>query len=253
MAKQKNVTESEVLHIDPLKQGRLKLRVIGTTELYFNSMNAKVMRDLLIGTQRKTAAERKNIKHDPEHEYRMSVYTKATGPTLLTLPAPAFKSAMATAALVTNGVKRTDVNRLVFLPSYSVPIWGRPYLKMDVVRSADINRTPDVRTRAFLPRWCAEIGLAYVTQIMSAHGMASLLANSGVVCGVGDFRQEKGKGSFGTYRIVSEPEDEKLWDELTTKEGRACQVEAMENPVGYDEMTRDLLAAVRQERMRRVA
>ena len=62
---------------------------------------------------------------------------------------------MATAALETAGVNKTSVNRLVSLPQDKINIWGKPYLKIDVVRSADMNRTPDIRTRAFLPNWCA--------------------------------------------------------------------------------------------------
>lgn len=36
------------LQIDALKQGRVTLRLIGTTPLYFNAMSAKAKRTLLI-------------------------------------------------------------------------------------------------------------------------------------------------------------------------------------------------------------
>lgn len=244
--------EPTTLHIDALKQGRVKMRIIGSTPMFFNAMSVKAKRSLLLGGGKKTAAEKKEIKHDPETEYRDSVYKTQSGPTLLAFPAPGIKNAMATAALVTDGVKKTDVQRLIFLPQEKVSIWGRPYLRMDVVRSADMNRTPDVRTRAFLPRWCAEVDFAFVTPTLSVHAIASLLSNAGVVSGIGDFRQEKGKGSYGTFRIVTD-EDEELWNELTTTEAREAQQKAIEVPEAYDDETRELWAMLRQERIRRAA
>lgn len=244
--------EPTTLHIDALKQGRVKMRIIGSTPMFFNAMSVKAKRSLLLGGGKKTAAEKKEIKHDPETEYRDSVYKTQFGPTLLAFPAPGIKNAMATAALVTDGVKKTDVQRLIFLPQEKVSIWGMPYLRMDVVRSADMNRTPDVRTRAFLPRWCAEVDFAFVTPTLSVHAIASLLSNAGVVSGIGDFRQEKGKGSYGTFRIVTD-EDEALWAELTSTEARETQQIALDNPEAYDDETRELWAMLRQERIRRAA
>ena len=48
--------EAGTLHIDALKQGRVTLRMIGTTPLYFNAMSAKAKRTLLIGGGKKTTA-----------------------------------------------------------------------------------------------------------------------------------------------------------------------------------------------------
>lgn len=244
--------EPTTLHIDALKQGRVKIRIIGSTPMFFNAMSVKAKRSLLLGGGKKTAAEKKELKHDPESEFRDSVYKTQLGPTLLCFPAPGIKNAMATAALVTDGVKKTDVQRLIFLPQEKVSIWGKPYLRMDVVRSADMNKTPDVRTRAFLPRWCAEVDFAFVTPTLSVHAIASLLSNAGVVSGIGDFRQEKGKGSYGTFRIATD-EDEEIWQELTSTEAREVQQAAINDPQAYDDETRELWAMLRQERIRRAA
>lgn len=240
------------LMIDALKQGRITLRIVGSTPLYFNAMSVKAKRTLLLGGGKKTAAEKQQLKHDPEAEFRASIYRNDFGPTLLGFPAPGIKNAMATSALATAGVKKTDVQRLIFLPQERVSIWGKPHLRMDVVRSADMNRTPDVRTRAFLPRWCAEIDIAYVTPTLSAHSVASLLNNAGVVSGIGDFRQEKGKGSYGTFRLYTD-DDTAIWNELTTNEARDCQEAAMANPEAADDDTRDLWEMLLDERMRRAA
>ena len=246
---------TDTLQIDALKQGRVTLRLIGTTGMYFNAMSAKAKRTLLIGGGKKTAAQRKGIKHDPEQEFRDSVYRQPDGDTLLCFPAPGIKAAMATAALETPGVTKTSVQRLIFLPQQKVNIWGKPQLKMDVVRSADMAKTPDIRTRAFLPRWCSEVDIAFVTPTLSVHSIVSLLSNAGVVCGIGDFRQEKGKGSFGTFAVAGSEDMgdwQYVWDEITA-EGRTVQQAALDTPEYADQETADLMEVLDEERLIRAA
>lgn len=246
--------EAGTLHIDALKQGRVTLKLIGNTPFYFNAMSAKAKRSLLIGGGKKTAAERKELKHDPETEFRDSVYRLPDGPTLLGFPAPGVKGAMATAALETPGVTKTSVQRLIFLPEQKIKMWGKPYLKMDVVRSADMNKTPDVRTRAFLPRWCAEVEIAFVQPTLSTHSIVSLLQNAGVIIGIGDFRQEKGRGSYGTFSVAGDDLGEwaEYWDEVT-QEGRDVQQHALDNPEVADDDTRELMVLLQEERIKRAA
>jgi len=244
----------ESLQIDALKQGRVTLRMIGTTPLYFNAMSAKAKRSLLLGGGKKTVAERKELKHDPEQEFRDSVYRMPNGETLLGFPAPGVKGAMATAALETKSVTKTSVNRLIFMPEQRIRIWGKPFLKMDVVRSADMAKTPDIRTRAFLPRWCATVDVAFVTPTLSVHSVVSLLANAGVIIGIGDFRQEKGRGSYGTFSVHGDDlgDWQETWDEITA-EGRLCQQAAMEAPEYADEDTSELMDILMDERKRRAS
>lgn len=242
------------LHIDPLKQGRITLRMIGTMPLYMNSMSVKAKRDLLIGGGRKTAAQKKELKHDPEAEFRASAHTKRTGETLLCFPASGVKSAMATAALETPGITKSSVQKTIFLPEQSIQIWGKPYLKLDVVRSADMNRTPDIRSRAFLPRWVAEVQIAFCMPTLSAHGVATLLANAGVIVGIGDFRQEKGRGSYGTFAVAGDDLGawQEYWDDVT-QEARDVQQAALDNPEWQDDETEMLMDILHEERMRRAA
>jgi hypothetical protein len=246
--------EAGTLHIDALKQGRVTLTLIGTTGFYFNAMSVKAKRTLLTGGGKKTAAEKKELKHDPEMEYRDSVYRMQSGETLLSFPAPGVKGAMATAALETAGVTKSSVQRLIFLPEQRIRMWGKPYLKMDVVRSADMNKTPDVRTRAFLPRWVAEVDIAFVTPTLSAHSIVSLLSNAGVIVGIGDFRQEKGRGSYGCFAVAG-PDGGDWADYIAEikREGRAVQEEALQNPEYADDDTMELMDMLMDERQRRAA
>ncbi len=83
MAITKKKTEAENVMVTALKHAEIKLRLIGVTPFYYNSMSIKAKRDLLIGGGKKTAAERREIKHNPEEEFRDSVYKKSHGNTHL--------------------------------------------------------------------------------------------------------------------------------------------------------------------------
>lgn len=244
-------TKAETIDVQPLRQGVVSLRIIGTTPLIQNRMANKVKETLLVGGGKKTSAERKAIKHDPPTEYRNSAEVLPDGPTALGLRVVAVKAAMATAALETPGLTKTSAQRLLFMPGDLVPLHGTPQLRMDVVRSADINRTPDVRTRAYLPRWGAEIEVRYIVPQLSATAVVTLLCNAGVLVGVGDYRQEKGKGAFGSFRVIGPDDEDEEWSDLVANHGRAAQAAALLDPAFADRDTEDLMAFWRAETKRR--
>jgi len=251
MAKAKQ--ESAEISITPLKRATLKLRIIGTTPLFQNRMANKVKQGLLVGGGKKTKAERINIKHDPLREFRDSAEIVPVGPTALGLRVVAVKAAMCTAALETPGLTKTSTQRLLFMPGDFFPLYGTPQLRMDVTRSADINRTPDVRTRAFLPKWGAEVTVQFIVPQFSVAGVVALLCNAGVLIGVGDFRQEKGKGAFGSFRVIGEGEKDAEWDDLVKNHARKAQAAALNNPQYADRDTEDLMAFYETEVKRRAA
>lgn len=251
MATAKN--ETAEIQVQPLKRATVKLRIVGQTPLFQNRMAAKAKQQLLVGGRKKTKADRVEIKHSPLEEYRSSAEILPDGPTALGLRVIAVKAAMATAALETAGLTKTSAQRLIFMPGDFTPLYGTPQLRMDVVRSADINRTPDVRTRAFLPRWGAEIEIQYIIPQLSAQSVVSLLCNAGVLVGVGDYRQEKGKGAFGSFRVLGEGEKDAEWDELVANHGRQSQELALETPVYADRDTEELMEYFFGEVRRRAA
>jgi hypothetical protein len=242
MAIKKAETQSEI-KIPALQQGGATLRIIGTTPLLQNRMANKVKQVLLVGGRRKTAAERQDIKHHPLQEFRDSaeiLQSYPEGPTALGLRVTAIKGAMCSAALETAGVTKTSAQRLIFMPGDYVDLYGTPQLRMDVVRSADINKTPDVRSRAYLPQWGAEVDIRYIMPQLSQHSVGTLLANAGVLIGVGDGRQEKGKLSFGCFRVIGDEQDDE-WDDLVKNHGRKQQLAALESPSYATPETKELI------------
>ncbi|MCY4318369.1 MAG: hypothetical protein OXE76_04095 [Alphaproteobacteria bacterium] len=226
----------DVISIPPLKMDEINVRLVGRTGLYINRMSAKARRQLLIGAQKKTLAERKLIKHDPRTEYRDAMYVdRGWHPrSHVRFPAMSIKAAMGTAALMTPGIRKTDVSRLVFIPDEYVPIYGIPRLRMTIMRSADINRTPDVRTRPYFAEWATEIRIQFAKLSLSKKEILTLLANAGTICGIGDERQEKGKGSAGTFAPANTIPDTLL--------DADAQWAAIKTPVPFDLESAELLA-----------
>jgi hypothetical protein len=243
--------ESTTINIPVLKQGETTLRIIGRTPLYQNRMSNKVMEYLLVGGKKKTAAEKLKIKHDPLAEFRNSAEMMEAGPTKLGLRATAIKGAMCTAALETPGVTKASAYRLITIDGTLIPLFGIPQLKMDVVRSADMAKTPDVRTRCYLPQWGAEVYIRFITPQFSLNAIVAMLSNAGTIIGVGDFRQEKGKGNFGTFRVIGGEAKDSEWDYLVKEGGRKAQEIAMDSPEYADQETAELMEFYGEEVKRR--
>ena len=221
--------------------------IVGTEPLLYNAMNQKAKRELLSPRGRLTAADKQVLaKHNPLEEFRNSVYRRRddeTGPTRLIFPAPAFKKCLAQAALDMPGsATKAQLGRLTYVPSVSVDIFGVPELHMGIVRMADIKKTPDVRTRAILPRWCAQVTIMYAEPMLNATTVANLFAAAGMICGIGDGRQEKGSLSFGLFELREDDDEEFL--EIMENGGIVAQDEALnaEFPHCFDHETEELAA-----------
>lgn len=234
---------NEEIQIIQINTGTITVAVVGTTPLILNRMSEKAKRELLMPAPKKTAADKaSNLKHNPLEEFRASPVRlrDAGAPTLLAVPSTAFKGAMRTAALDLPGAKKSQIGRLTYIPGEFVGVFGVPEIYSTIVRSADMNRTPDVRTRCIVPKWAALLNITFVKPIMREQAIANLLAAAGITVGVGDFRPEKGAGNYGQFEVVG-ADDERLIELMRTG-GRAAQAAAMDDPQAYDEDTEELLS-----------
>jgi len=243
MAKASGVLEA--IEVEPLRVGSMQVWLKGQTPLICNRMAGKAMRELLLPKGRKTTAEKQQtLKHDPVSEFRNSMSMRAgDGETRLVFPSPAVKGAMATAALETKGTNKTQIGRLVWVSGYSCDLYGVPQLFMAVVRSADMNKTPDVRTRAILQEWAMPVTIQYVKPQMSEKAILQLLSNGGIIIGIGDFRQEKGKGNFGQFSVVTKKECAGIMKSGGLKQQDA----AIKDPRCFDADTEELLSWFQNE------
>jgi hypothetical protein len=226
--------------------------LLGTQPMIFNRINEKAKRELLLPSGPKNQAERQaNLKHDPVWEYRASPYRHTGDKTSCRfyMPPTAFKSAICTAALDMPKTRKSQIGRLCWIEGTTVDIYGAPYLYMTPVRQADINRTPDIRTRAILPQWAAKVTIKFAVPLIKETVVTQLLSAAGYTVGIGDYRQEKGKGSYGQYRLVGE--DDKEWLDIIKKQGRKAQDAGLELVQCFDAESEDLLNWYQTEIQRR--
>lgn len=249
MAKTTKTAEIDVV---TLRQGEMTFHVLGTTPFFCNRVAEKAKRELLLPRGRMTAAQKAtNLKHDPIAEFRASPYLRrGDGPTRIMMLSTAFKRAIGQAALdMPTGVAKSQINRLTYVVEEYVPIFGIPRLSMSIVRSADMNRTPDVRTRARIDQWASRITVRYAMPMLSENKVATLLAAAGLICGVGDWRQEKGGGSNGLFEIVADNDPRLL--KIVAEGGIAEQDAAFADPVCSDSESEELLGWYQDEIQRR--
>ena len=233
-------------------RGKIEFCVLGTTPLIHNRMSQKVLQELLFPKGRKNAAEKAvTMKHNPMEEFRNSPYiiNDDNANTLVSILPTAFKGTMMTAALDMPGVARTQIKKHVYVEGQHIEIYGIPQVMCAVTRSADINRTPDVRTRAIMPEWACRLTIEFTMPLLKDQSVANLLAAGGMVSGVGDWRQEKGSGNFGCFKLVSA--DDPDFVRITKTMGRKAQIKALEKPECYDEETEELLSWFEAETKRR--
>jgi hypothetical protein len=239
MAKTTDKSEGAFLQ---LQLGYLTAHLLGTSPLIMNRFQEKEKRRILLPPRAQNRAARAtSLKHNPLEEFRNSIYRcrDENAPTLVHLPDNAIKKAMAQAAIDTPGATKAEIGRLVTITSPTVHLYGIPHLHMAMVRQADIKKTPDVRTRAYFPEWACKVQIRYILNLITQTDISRLLANAGIITGIGDGRQEKGSFSFGLWELV-EPTDPR-WLKIVETGGRAAQLAAMEDPIFADDDSAELL------------
>jgi hypothetical protein len=238
MAKAKNTEIS----IEALKVGRLRAHLVGTTAFIMHRFSRKAQEELLFPKGRANRAERdQNLKHDPVAEFRECMYRNRDEgePTKLHVPQGMFQKAIADAALDIPGATKSQITRLTKVVTPQINLYGVPKLFMSMVRSSDIAKTPDIRTRPIFPRWACTVEIQYISNLTKANQISNLLGAAGLIVGVGDWRSQKG-GPYGSFRIAEE-DDPELLDIMAT-EGRDAQQAAWASPVAYDLDSEELLA-----------
>ncbi len=233
--------KEEQIDIITIKQEKVTFFVLGESPLIFNRLSEKAQRQLLCPPEQKNKAERATTaKHNPLEEFRASPNTLLTGETLLALPATAFKGALRSVAIDMPGATKAQLGRLTYVDSEMVQIFGVPKLLMSPVRNAGINKTPDIRSRAILPEWAAVVTIKYTTPMINLTAVSSLFAAAGTIIGVGDWRPEKGSGSYGRFQLVNEDDADFL--RIVSDGGRKVQESAMRKADPYNTETEELLA-----------
>ncbi len=233
-------TEISIIEV---QRNRIEFMVIGNSPLICNAMSSKVKQTLLLPPPKKNAADKAaSLKHNPLEEFRSSMYyaRNPDAATRIVVKATAFKGAMASAALDLPGSSKAQIGRLAYVENDEIEIYGIPQLMMSVTRSADINKTPDVRTRAIIPEWAAFVAVNYTTPILREQAIVNLMVAAGITQGIGDWRVQKGSGNYGQFALV--PANDKTHARIVKEGGKEAQDKAIQDPICYDSETEELIS-----------
>lgn len=245
MAKAKETTEIQIVQVD---RGHVEYCILGTTPLILNRMSEKAMHELLLPKGKKTAADKaSSLKHDPYAEFLASPYTDPDpkAPTLITHLATAFKRGISAAAMDVPGSSKAQIGRLTWVEGERIHIYGIPQMLMSVTRSADMNKTPDIRTRVIIPQWACRITVSFVKPLLNETSITNLLVSAGLTQGTGDWRTGKGSGTYGSFEVTSQDNPD---FKLILKTGtRKAQESAMKDPEAYDRETEELYEYFKSE------
>lgn len=235
-------TQTEI-SIMKVMRDSITFAILGKSPIILNAMSAKVRQELLFPSPKKNMAARAStLKHDPMMEFKSSMYAARNpkSPTYVVIKATAFKKAMMGAALDLPGTAKTQIGRLTYIENDEIPIFGIPQIMSSVTRSADIKKTPDVRTRAIIPEWACFVTATFTKPILKEQAIVNLMAAAGITQGVGDWRVEKGSGNYGQFAAVDAKDKE--FKRIIKTGGTDAQLKAISDPVAYDSETEELLS-----------
>lgn len=243
--------KNDVIEVKKLDESAMSVKIIGMTPYLYHSISNKSAQELLMPTVKsRRAIDRKSTpKHIVPEEYLNSTYRNPrSDDTYLYLPGRQIKGAMRQAAFDSPGTaSKAGIGRLLWVEPEEASMYGVPQIHMSTVRMSGPARTPDIRTRAVLPEWCAELVISYFKPHLTPKVVMTLLSNAGLVMGVGDWRPEKG-GTYGRFSIVSTDKEQDAWDRIRSTGGREAQHAAMHPdfkttfPGTYDDFTERMLA-----------
>lgn len=188
-------TRAPVTMIAQPSVSEVVLEIAGTAELIQNNFSQKAVEQMLrkhmgISVQREAKVPRQAIEDAKilNTDERVS------------LPPTAIKKAMLTASTTVKGLRKTQLRTQLFVYGASIPITYKACIpRMDMVRTAGMARTPDVRFRPMFTEWSARVAIQF-SDLLAVSTVVDLLNRAGTV-GVGEWRPEK-DGTFGTFRVA---------------------------------------------------
>ena len=244
MATSKLTAKKDSVEIKPVQMRQFVANLVGEN-LIMHRFSQKAWQELLLPSAR-TKSHGGSLKHEPMSEFRNCIYRcrDPQAPTLIHMPNGIVSKAMAAAALDMGGAAKTQIQRLTMIMNPTLHLYGVPELAMHMVRSADMSRTPDVRTRPIFRRWAVpNVVIQYKADPLNDGQMLNLLSGAGQIVGFGDGRQQKGGGPeggpWGCFRVAN-PNDPEL-KEIMASGGKAAQQAAWDDPQIFDEDTAELL------------
>ena len=206
--------------------------LVGDTPLITHAWSFKAKNEMLQKQVKATKAGKE--AREPKQDFVDSLYEmdkKVYG-----FPVTGIKNAILSSAHKDKGIPRSTVMSALYLnaemvrtrPALAgavcdmplVRIWGtEPEMREDMVRiGAGIQKTANLAYRAQFTRWAIKLSGTFNNTVMTADQVAFLISESGLACGLGEWRNEK-KGVFGAYHMATSAEED-AWDKFAAGKGK---------------------------------
>ena len=209
--------------------------IIGNSPLICHSWAEKAKLEML--QKQVKAIKAGKAARDPDQEFADSLYmmTLKDGTEVYGFPATAIKKCVLSPAHKDKGIPRDTVMRSLWInapfvrvrTAFSgaicdlplVRLWGSaPEMREDMVRiGAGMKKTANLAYRAQFRVWAIRVVLRYNASVITDEVIATLSTDSGLSCGVGDWRNEKG-GMFGSFHLAT-ADEEAAWMKFARGKG----------------------------------
>lgn len=208
-------TESVALEIPQLKMEMAVIHVKGDTPLIVHKWSEKAKKEIR-DKQMKKATTKKEAK-DPVADFIDTLYWLDGEPEEKTteafekamengarfgFPATGFKQcAIMGAYRLGADIKTTVAKAAIIIPCEYIEIKGKAVtMREDMVKVGGISKVADIRYRAQIEDWEADIPVKFCSSVMSLEQVVNLFNMGGFACGVGEWRNEK-NGIFGAFHV----------------------------------------------------
>lgn len=215
MAKAK-ANETVSVEIPQLKMETAVIHVVGDTPLIVHKWSEKAKKEIR-DKQMKKASTKKEAK-DPVADFIDTLYWLDGEPEEKTqegfekaiaagarfgFPATGFKQcAIMGAYRLGADIKTTVAKAAIIIPCEYIEIKGKAVtMREDMVKVGGISKVADIRYRAQIEDWEADIPVKYVSSVLSLEQVINLFNLGGFACGVGEWRNEK-NGVFGSFHVA---------------------------------------------------
>lgn len=215
MAKAK-ANETVSVEIPQLKMETAVIHVVGDTPLIVHKWSEKAKKEIR-DKQMKKASTKKEAK-DPVADFIDTLYWLDGEPEEKTqegfekalaagarfgFPATGFKQcAIMGAYRLGADIKTTVAKAAIIIPCEYIEIKGKAVtMREDMVKVGGISKVADIRYRAQIEEWEADIPVKYVSSVLSLEQVINLFNLGGFACGVGEWRNER-NGVFGSFHVA---------------------------------------------------
>jgi len=211
----KKKSEQAVVEIPAIDIRNAVIHVVGDTPLIMHKWSEKAKKEIL-DKQMKVAKTKGHDVKDPVADFVDTIYFIDGEPKEKTeeafveaikngarigFPATAFKQcAIMGASRAGIDIKATVMRSAFHINTELVEIKGDVAMREDMVKVGGISKVADIRYRAAVKNWSANIPVKYNAGVLTLGQLVNLFNLGGFGCGVGEWRTER-DGVFGSFHV----------------------------------------------------